>query len=141
MIGNGMIVLCFGNPALPDDAVAVELARTLDMPGVTFVPSASPEEMIEYLEDDLYLMDVAQGVSEVTLITDPDTFLPPPRVSAHDLDPAFFLRLVQRLYGVAVPVIALPMGVDRELVKEQLVKLLTALPERVHSRRNGDTLS
>lgn len=141
IIGNGMIVLCFGNPALPDDAVAVELARTLDMPGVTFVPSTSPEEMIEYLEDDLYLMDVAQGVSEVTLITDPDTFLPPPRVSVHDLDPAFFLKLVQRLYGVAVPVIALPMGVDRELVKEQLVKLLTALPERVRSRRNGDTLT
>jgi len=29
----------------------------------------------------------------------------------------------------------------RQLVKEQLVKLLTALPERVRSRRNGDTLT
>ena len=132
-----MIVLCFGNRAIPEDAAAIEIGESLDLPGVTFVPSSSPEEMIDYLEDDLYVMDVAQGIVEVTLINDPDRFLPPPRVSAHDLDPAIFLKLVQRLYGVSVPVIALPMHTDRQIVREQVLRLLTALPDRVNSRRDG----
>jgi len=132
-----MIVLCFGNPAIPEDAAAIELGESLDVPGVTFIPSSSPEEMIDYLEEDLYVMDVAQGIGEVTLITDPESFLPPPRVSAHDLDPALFLKLIQRVYGVSVPVIALPMHADRRLVREQLLRLLTALPDRMHSRRGG----
>ena len=132
-----MIVLCFGNRAIPEDAAAVELGESLEIPGVTFIPSSSPEEMVDYLEDDLYVMDVAEGIAEVTLITEPERFLPPPRVTAHDLDPATFLKLIQKLYGVSVPVIALPMNADRQIVREQLLRLLTALPDRVHSRRNG----
>jgi Ni,Fe-hydrogenase maturation factor len=132
-----MIVLCFGNRAIPDDATAVELGESLELPGVTFIASSSPEDMIDYLDEDLYVMDIAEGVREVTLITDPERFLPPPHVTAHDLDPAVFLKVVHRLYGVSVPVIALPMGMDRQIVREQLLQLLTGLPERMHSRRNG----
>lgn len=134
-----MIVLCFGNRAIPEDSMAVELGLSLEVPGITFLTSSSPEEMIDYLEEDLYVMDVAEGVGEVTLITEPERFLPPPHVSAHDLDPAVFLKIVQKLYGVNVPVIALPMGVDVEVVREQLLRLLTGLPDRMHSRRNGAT--
>jgi Ni,Fe-hydrogenase maturation factor len=134
-----MIVLCFGNRAIPEDSMAVELGLSLEVPGVTFITSSSPEEMIDYLEEDLYVMDVAEGVGEVTLITEPERFLPPPHVSAHDLDPAVFLKIVQKLYGVNVPVIALPMGVSVEVVREQLLRLLTGLPDRIHSRRNGAT--
>jgi hypothetical protein len=136
---TSMIVLCFGNRAMPEDSMAVELGLSLEVPGVTFITSSSPEEMIDYLEEDLYLMDVAEGIDKVTLITEPERFLPPPHVTAHDLDPAVFLKVVQKLYGVSVPVIALPMGIDVDVVREQLLRLLTALPDRMHSRRNGAT--
>jgi len=132
-----MIVLCFGNRAIPEDATAVEVGESLDLPGVTFIPSSSPEEIIDYLDEDLYVMDVAQGIGEVTLITEPDRFLPPPHISAHDLDPAVFLKIVQQLYGISVPVIALPVGIDRQTVREQLLRLLAALPERTRSEGNG----
>jgi Ni,Fe-hydrogenase maturation factor len=134
-----MIVLCFGNRAIPEDATAVELGESLELPGVIFIASSSPEDMIDYLDQELYVMDIAEGVGEVTLITDPDRFLPPPRVTAHDLDPAVFLKLVQRLYGVSVPVIALPMGIDRQIIREQLLRLLTSLPDRMQSRRDGSS--
>lgn len=117
--------------------MAVELGLSLDVPGVTFVATSSPEDMIDYLEEDLYLMDTAEGVDKVTLITEPERFLPPPHVTAHDLDPAVFLKVVQKLYGVNIPVIALPMGVDVDIVREQLLHLLTALPERMRSQRDG----
>ena len=132
-----MIVLCFGNRGLPGDATALELGRSMNLPGVTFVPCSAPEDIMDHLEEDLYVMDVAQGVSEVTLITDPSRLQTPPTVTSHDMDPAFFVQLVERLYGVAVPVIALPMGADPEVVKGQLLKLIATLPAgSARSRRN-----
>lgn len=121
------VVLCFGNPLVPEDSVAIELGQSVEAPGFTFVPTPAPESIIDYLEEDLYVMDVAEGVSEVTLVTDPSKLRLPPRVTAHDIDPALFLRIVETLYGVKVPVIALPMGVKREAVREQLLELLTRL--------------
>ena len=42
------VVLCFGNPDIPEDAVAVELGRSLDVPGFTFVHLTSPEDIVDY---------------------------------------------------------------------------------------------
>lgn len=121
------VVLCFGNPYVPEDAAAIELGESLDVPGFTFIPTPSPESIIDHLDEELYVMDVAEGVSEVTLISDPSKVRLPPRVTAHDIDPALFLRIVETLYGVKVPVIALPMGVEREVVRGQLLGLLSTL--------------
>jgi len=129
------VVLCFGNPDIPEDAVAVELGRSLDVPGFTFVHLSSPEEIVDYVEEDVYVMDVAQGIDEVTLITDPSLIVPPPRITAHDLDPALFLRLVEQLYGVAIPIIALPMGRAMTEVNDQVLKLISTLPSGSGPRR------
>jgi len=129
------VVLCFGNPDIPEDAVAVELGRSLDVPGFTFVHLSSPEEIVDYVEEDVYVMDVAQGIDEVTLITDPSRVVPPPRITAHDLDPALFLRLVEQLYGVAIPIIALPMGRAMTEVNDQVLKLISTLPSGSGPRR------
>ena len=136
------VVLCFGNPDIPEDAVAVELGQSLDVPGFTFVHLSSPEEITDYLptgqaglEEDVYVMDVAQGIDEVTLITDPSLIVPPPRITAHDIDPALFLRLVEQLYGVAIPIIALPMGRAMTEVYDQVLKLISTLPAGSGPRR------
>ena len=126
--GSMPVVLCFGNPDIPEDAVAVELGRSLDVPGFTFVHLSSPEEIVDYIEEDVYVMDVAQGIDEVTLITDPSRVVLPPRITAHDIDPALFLRLVEQLHGVAIPVIALPMGRAMTEVHDQVLKLISTLP-------------
>jgi hypothetical protein len=132
-----MVVLCFGSRGLPGDALALELGESLDLPGVTFASCSSPENIVDYLDQDLYVMDVAKGVSEVTLVTDLSQFEPPPAVTAHDLDPGVFVRLVERLYGVSVPVIALPMGVDVDVVKGQLLKLIATLRAGSARRRRS----
>lgn len=132
-----IVVLCFGSRGLPGDATALDLAEALTVPGVTFVPSSSPEEIIDYLDEDLYVMDVAEGVSEVTLVADPSQIQPPPAVTPHDLDPAFFVRLVERLHGVSVPVIALPIGVEIDAVKEQLLELIATLRAESARRRKN----
>jgi len=132
-----MLVLCFGGRGLPGDATALELGKALNLPGVTFIPCSSPEDIVDYLDQDLYVMDVAKGVAEVTLVTDPSRIQPPPAVTSHDLDPGFFVRLVERLYGVSVPIIALPMGVEVDVVKEQLLKLIATLRAGSAQRRRS----
>lgn len=132
-----MVVLCFGGRGLPGDATALELGGSLNLPGVIFVPCPSPEDILDYLDEDLYVMDVAEGVAEVTLVMDPSRIQLPPAVTPHDLDPGFFVRLVERLYGVSVPVIALPMGVEVDVVKEQLLKLIATLRAGSARRRRS----
>jgi hypothetical protein len=107
------------------------------LPGVLFVPCSSPEDILDYIDEDLYVMDVAKGVAEVTLLTDPSRVEPPPAVTPHDLDPGLFVRLVERLYGVSVPIIALPMGVNVNVVKDQLVKLVATLRAGSARRRRS----
>ena len=53
----------------------------------------------------------------------------------------FFVRLVERLYGVSVPIIALPMGVETDVVREQLLKLIATLRagNARHRRSRGHT--
>jgi hypothetical protein len=132
-----MVVLCFGGRGLPGDATALDLGGSLNLPGVLFVPCSSPEDILDYIDEDLYVMDVAKGVAEVTLLTDPSRVEPPPAVTPHDLDPGLFVRLVERLYGVSVPIIALPMGVNVNVVKDQLVKLVATLRAGSARRRRS----
>jgi hypothetical protein len=132
-----IVVLCFGSRGLSGDAAALDLAEALDVPGVTFVPCSSPEDSLDYLDQDLYLMDVAEGVSEVTLVTDLSRIQLPPRVTVHDLDAGFFVRLVERLHGVSIPVIALPMGMEIDVAKEQLLKLIATLHAGSGKRRKS----
>ena len=132
-----IIVLCFGGRGLPGDATALELGASLNLPGVRFVPCPSPEDILEYIDQDLFVMDAAEGVTEVTLVTDLSRIQLPPAVTPHDLDPGFFVQLVERLYGVSVPVIALPMGVEVDVVREQLLKLIATLRARSAQRRRS----
>lgn len=132
-----MIVLCFGGRALPGDATALDLGASLDLSGVTFLPCSSPEDIVDYLDEDVYVMDVAEGIAEVTLVTDPSRIELPPAVSPHDLDPGFFVRLMQRLYGVSLPIIALPMGVEVEVVRGQLLELIATLRAGSGRRRRS----
>jgi hypothetical protein len=132
-----MVVLCFGGRGVPGDATALELGASLNLPGVRFVPCSSPEDVLDYLGEDLYLMDVAEGVVEVTLVTDPSRIQLPPAITSHDLDPGFFVRLVEQLYGVSLPIIALPMGAEIDAVKRQLLELIATLRARSARRRRS----
>jgi hypothetical protein len=132
-----MIILCFGGRGLPGDAAALELGASLNLPGVRFVPRPSLEDILDFIDEDLFVMDVAEGVTEVTLVTDLSRIQLPPAVTPHDLDPGFFVRLVERLYGVSVPVIALPMGVEVDVVRGQLLKLVATLRAGSARRRRS----
>jgi len=75
-------VYVFGNPGVPGDRRALEVARRLRgvVPGVSFVP-VGPNEDVPFVADKrVVILDTVVGISEVSLIPNDDIgrFIPPP---------------------------------------------------------------
>ncbi|MFH1399165.1 MAG: hypothetical protein ABIG95_03565 [Candidatus Woesearchaeota archaeon] len=116
-------ILCFGNPYLKEDSLAVELAKELKLEGYEFRVCYSAEEILEHR--DVLIMDVVKGLREVKIIEKLEELNWENSVSLHDMDLAFYMKLMNALGSMGkVRIIGLPFGRDKEYVKEQLEKLL-----------------
>ncbi|MBN2566652.1 hypothetical protein JXB02_01035 [Candidatus Woesearchaeota archaeon] len=124
-------ILVFGNPHLPEDSLAVRVARLLEgkVP-YRFVECGSVECVIDY-PDYAYILDVAYGIGSVQIIDDPDRLRSSPLYSLHDFDLAFFLKLL-RATGPDSPsrIIALPMGLGPEQAADRVKRILEKGKER-----------
>lgn len=103
-------VYVFGNPMVAKDTLAVTVAKRLepDFPGITFI-HLDPNEEIN--EKDLTLLDVAYGIKKVSIITDLDKLSVGKKVSLHDYDVAFSLKLMKKIGMIdKIRIIAIPMG-------------------------------
>jgi len=115
-----MKVYCFGNEWVKEDSLAKELADELAIDGVQFVKC----DDVEDLEEGAVILDVAR-TAKIRVVTDPDVFKELNPISAHDLDLAFFLKLMTEMGTIKnFKVICLPMGMDKEEAKKELRKLL-----------------
>ncbi len=126
-------VLCFGNPDLKEDSISLELAKELSIPGFEFIISRQPEELFSYLNhDSIYIMDVVLGIDKVILITELDKLKLKQRVSVHDLDLGFFLKLMQATGKLkTISIIGLPQGIRKQELKEQIEQLLASLHHKI----------
>lgn len=120
-------VLCFGNPHIKGDSMSVQLAKELKVPNFEFIISIFPDEILNYKNvDELYLMDVVKGIDKVMLITEMDKIKFNQTISLHDFDLGFVLKLMKATGKLkTIKIIGLPMGVGKEEIKEQVIKLLT----------------
>ena len=99
-----------GNEFIKGDSLAVEMAKKFSskFPGITFEKIDTFDKMVEQADDSFY-MDCAQGVDRAVLIDDIDRFLDFRRVSAHDMDFGFFLKLNKELGAIKkAKIICLP---------------------------------
>lgn len=125
-------IYCFGNPKLPTDSLALELAQELEIPGVEFIACLSPEELCEHNAKELWIMDVARGINKVTLLSDISKLKTAKLVSLHDFDLAYFLKLMEKMGELPeVKIIALPMKGEKKTIKQEVEKLL-----KIHDNQN-----
>jgi hypothetical protein len=91
-------VTVFGNELEPEDSLAVQLVPTLQkkFPDIGFVIS-DPTESLEPLGDPWIILDVAQDIKDLTVITDLNDLDQVPGSSAHDYDVYLDLRLKEKL--------------------------------------------
>ena len=65
-------VLYFGNELVPEDARVVEIVKRIskELPHIKFIHMKFPEEILEYINQEFLILDVAKNIDKVTLIED-----------------------------------------------------------------------
>jgi Ni,Fe-hydrogenase maturation factor len=102
-------VYCFGNEHIQNDKLAKEVAGKLNVPGIEFVMCDSVDEIFD-AKGTIYIMDVVKGLKEPTIIKGTDHFKLCPKISCHDFDLSYFLKLLQKMGKINdVVIIGLPM--------------------------------
>jgi Ni,Fe-hydrogenase maturation factor len=120
-------ILCFGNPYIKGDSIAIQLAKELNIPNYEFIKCTYPDEIYNYKNlDELFIMDVVKGVDKVRLITNLDKIRQTTSVTPHDFDLSFVLKLMEATGQLkSLKIIAIPLGVDKKRIKTQVEELLS----------------
>jgi hypothetical protein len=118
-------VLCFGNPYLEIDNKVVNLVDSLDISGVEFIKCRNPDDILNYLDKDFIILDVAKGIKEAVVIEDVSKLNFSNKASLHDFDLNFFLKLFNE-FGVKVKILAVPLDYSSEKVREFIQSQVTS---------------
>src|SRR3989338_771652 len=88
-------IYVFGNSLVKDDRLALAIAEKLqkDFPTIQFI-HLDPNEDIN--EKDIIILDVAEGIDNVTVINDIDQLELGKKFSLHYFDAAFSLKLMKK---------------------------------------------
>jgi Ni,Fe-hydrogenase maturation factor len=128
-------LLCFGNPYLDEDNLAIRLADSFlkeklagnaRFKAVEIVKCISPDEILNYAGKDFFILDVVKGIKEVMLIDDIDKLNVGSMVSLHDFDLGFFLKLMKETGRVErVKIIGIPQRGKVEEIRGRVSSFLS----------------
>ena len=121
-------VLVFGNPQVENDSIALKVANALkgskSNGRFSFEFVNSPEELQSYGRN-LLIMDAVQGLDRVELIQGLDKIRLSPRLSTHDFDLSFNLKLLEKTKKVDnVSIIAIPQEYQVQAAVYSVERLL-----------------
>ncbi|MEK6917148.1 MAG: hypothetical protein AABW92_05385 [Nanoarchaeota archaeon] len=119
-----------GNEFIKEDSLAIELVKKIKdkyKEKVKFQKIQTFEDLIS-MKDKYYFMDVCEGITKTRLINDIAVFENIRRITSHDMDFGFFLKLNDKLGEInKIRIICLPQKDYKELeidVDNILKKLL-----------------
>ena len=120
-------VYCFGNEFVKEDAMAKQLVDELQYPGLRFIKSNSPEDVMNE-EGRIIILDVVKNIKEVIMIDNLDQLKVRNIVSLHDFDLSFFLKLMQGMGKIInIRIIGVPQQGDKKRIKEDIKAKLDEL--------------
>ena len=113
-------IFVFGNEDLPEDSLPLRILTRLarKFPEFEFV-TVDPNEDWDVPEE-VWVIDTALGICEVTVFDSLEKFSAPPRVGMHDFDALTNLRYLQKLGKIKkIKIICLPseIGPSEAFVK------------------------
>lgn len=120
-------ILIVGNSLVPQDSLPVRLLLDLKaaFPKITF----KEIDGVENIEDegrDLVLIDSAQGIDEIKIITDLDSIEISKIYNMHDFDLGMSLKLLKKIGKIdSVLIFALPQKMPKARAKEELIRLMS----------------
>lgn len=119
-------VLCFGS-GNEGDNLAWKMCDCLKgkMPGFDFFRCESPFDVREHMEQEtLIIMDIVKGIEKPRLFTDLDDFAISKKVTAHDLDLGFLLKILENVRNSKFRIIGLPYGKETGEMEEDVKRLI-----------------
>lgn len=119
-----IIIYIFGNPLLDFDSLPIKLLPELrkQFKNIDF-QVVDPNENLKPLNQELIIIDSAQGVDDVIIINNIDKLQINPIYSAHDFDLTYNLKLLQKLDALKkITIFCLPMNMEKDIAIKKLVK-------------------
>ena len=121
-------ILVFGNPRVRSDSIPPKILPELkkQFPNIKF-ETMDPTEIINQNEEELWILDTAEGIDEVRIINDPAMLNRQKRTSVHDYDLALDIKLLSRLGKLKkIKIIAVPNNMKRQEALHKVTQLLNA---------------
>ncbi len=118
-------VLYFGNELVPEDRISIETVDRImkELPGVDFIHCRFPEDVVRYRKNKPFILDVARGIEEVTVIEDTENISTRRVSTLHDFGLSFFLKLFEKTEpGFRVKIITIPANKKSDKKIIQLLK-------------------
>jgi Ni,Fe-hydrogenase maturation factor len=124
-----MKVLVFGNILVDEDSLAVKLIPKLvkKFRQVEFKEYDSAENL-ESEGRNLVILDVAKGITKVTIVDALDMLEVTHPYSMHDFDLSVTLKILKKISAIdSVKIIAIPVGYDEKKAFDEVVSALSIL--------------
>lgn len=121
-------ILCFGNPYLKDDSLAIRIADYFakhPIKDIEFIKCVAPDEVLNYTGKEFFILDVVKDLKEPRLFDNIDQIEANNLVSLHDFDLGFFLKLMKETGKIdTVKIIGIPMDATVKDVKDEVIGLI-----------------
>lgn len=121
-----MKIFVFGNPLVNKDSLPLKILPKLEkrFSEIEF-READPTEVLEYSDNEVWILDSAKGIDDVTVLENLTKLEIPNRFSVHDYDLSFDLKLLKKLGKLnKVNIIAVPVGMNEKEAYQKVTKLL-----------------
>jgi Ni,Fe-hydrogenase maturation factor len=122
-------IFIFGNPLLKEDSLPLKMMPSLKeaLPDIDFI-ELDPNEDLESLEKEANIIDTVFGIEKVRVIEDIDSIQESPKLSMHDFDLGFNLKLLKKMGRLeTVRIFGVPPEIKEEDALEQLIPLLKSI--------------
>ena len=119
------LILCFGNPYIKEDSLAVEIGKELKKQNYNIKICGSGDEILNIKRKKIFILDVAENIKKATIIKNLDILESKKACSAHDIDLLFFLKLLKEI-GKAREIIII--GIPAKGIKKKVIKDIKSLP-------------
>lgn len=124
-----MKIFVFGNSMVDMDSLPFRILPGLrkKFPEIEFI-ELDPNEGLENMEKEANIIDTVVGIERVILIEDIDSIENSPKVSMHDFDLGFNLKLLKKMGRLKkVRIIGVPAEMDEEKAMNQVSEKIKAI--------------
>ena len=117
-------VFVFGNPLVKEDSIALKVAKELGNKGIEFREIQSLSDL-ENIPEELTILDCAEGIEKITVLTDLKNLEGKKKVSLHDFDLGTELLLLNKIGRIKkVKLFLIPRNYSLEKAVRELETIL-----------------